>query len=217
MIADDSYLVREGIAAVVRESDELELVDAVADLPALVDAVDRLAPDAVVTDIRMPPTHTTEGIEAARAIRRSHPSTGVIVLSQYLQDDYAAELLQDGADGLGYLLKERIGDPGELVRAVQAVCSGGSVLDPRVVEALMSLDRPDVPIALAELTPREREVLAAMAEGRNNAAIAARLCLSERAIEKYISTIFQKLPVVDESEVNRRVMAVLTYLRASSG
>jgi DNA-binding NarL/FixJ family response regulator len=217
IIADDSYLVREGIAAVVRESDALELLECVADFPTLLEAVDRLQPDVVVTDIRMPPTHTTEGIQAAHEIRASHPATGVVVLSQYLQDDYAAALLSRGAAGLAYLLKERVGDPDALVRAAEAVASGGSLLDPRVVEALMSPQRPDVPRELAQLTPREREVLAAMAEGSNNGAIAAKLFLSERAVEKHITAIFMKLGLTEEAEVHRRVMAVLAYLRATVG
>lgn len=215
VVADDSYIVREGIAALVAESDELELVGTADDYDSLIDAVERLAPDAVLTDIRMPPSHTTEGITAARHIRAHHPHTGVVVLSQHLRDEYAAELLKDGAAGLGYLLKERVGDLDELVRALQSVASGSSVLDPSVVEMLMNPQRPDVPPELAQLSPREREVLAAMAEGSNNSAISARLFLSERAVEKHISAIFVKLGLTEEAETHRRVKATLAYLRAT--
>ena len=217
VIADDSFIVREGVAALVEESPELRLAGTASDYVSLLSTVDELQPDAVLTDIRMPPTNTTEGIRAAREIRRRHPATGVVVLSQYLRDDYVAELLQDGAAGLGYLLKERISDIGELVRALEAVAGGGSVLDPRVIETLMNPQRPDVPPELAKLSPREREVLSVMAEGANNARIAARLFLSERAVEKHISAIFVKLGLTEEAETHRRVMAVLAYLRATGG
>ena len=216
VLADDSFIVRQGIAALVEERDELELVGTAEDQAQLLALVDELRPDAVLTDIRMPPTHTTEGIEAARRIRKHHPETGVLVLSQYLRDEYAAALLSEGAAGLGYLLKERISDLDELVRALQTVATGGSVLDPEVVERLMNPQRPDVPPELAKLSPREREVLAAMAEGANNAAISARLFLSDRAVEKHISAIFVKLGLTEEAEGHRRVMAVLAYLRATS-
>ena len=215
VIADDSFIVREGVAALVEESPELQLAGTASDYDSLLATVSELMPDAVLTDIRMPPTNTTEGIRAAREIRRRHPSIGVVVLSQYLRDEYVAELLQDGAAGLGYLLKERISDIDELVRALEAVASGGSVLDPRVVETLMNPQRPDVPPELAALSPREREVLSVMAEGANNATIASRLFLSDRAVEKHISAIFMKLHLTEEAETHRRVMAVLKYLRAT--
>jgi DNA-binding NarL/FixJ family response regulator len=170
-------------------------------------------PDVVLTDIRMPPTHTTEGIDAARRIRSTHPGTGVVVLSQYIEEDYVFELLADGVAGMGYLLKERVTDLDELVRALREVARGGSVLDPMVVEALLARRRDDGP--LRGLTDREREVLREMATGRNNAAIAKALFMSDRAVEKHIGSLFQKLGLVDEHEVSRRVMAVLTYVKAT--
>jgi len=168
----------------------------------------------VLTDIRMPPTHTKEGIEAAKRIRAEHPGVGVVVLSQYVEEDYAFELLVDGVTGLGYLLKERVGDVAELVRALREVSRGGSVLDPQVVEALVARTRTsDGPIL--GLTDREREVLQEMATGRNNATIASTLFMSERAVEKHIGAVFQKLGLTDEHLSNRRVMAVLAFLEAS--
>ncbi len=214
VVADDNYLVREGLAALLAEVEEIEVVAMAADPPSLLDAVEETSPDAVLTDIRMPPTFTNEGIEAAKRIRAEHPGVGVVVLSQYVEEDYAFELLVDGVTGLGYLLKERVSDVDELVRALREVSKGGSVLDPKVVEALVArkgaLDGP-----LAGLTDREREVLQAMATGRNNATIATTLFMSERAVEKHIGAVFQKLGLVDEQATNRRVMAVLAYLEAS--
>jgi DNA-binding NarL/FixJ family response regulator len=213
VFADDHYLVREGVSALLAEVDSIELVAVVADPQALIGAVAATSPDSVLTDIRMPPTHTTEGIEAAKRIRAEHPGVGVVVLSQYVEEDYAFELLAGGADGMGYLLKERVNDVEELVRALHEVARGGSVLDPKVVEALLARRANDGP--LLGLTEREREVLEVMATGRNNATIAKTLFMSDRAVEKHIGSVFQKLGLVDEQVVNRRVMAVLAYLEAS--
>lgn len=213
VFADDDYLVREGTAALLGQVEEVEIVEAVADLDALLAAVGRHEPDAVLTDIRMPPTKTTEGIQAALRIRREHPGTGVVVLSQYAEEEYAYELLKDGAEGLGYLLKERVADVEEIVRALRDVAAGGSVLDPKVVEGLVSRRDREAHSPLARLTDREREVLGLMAEGKNNATVAASLFLTERAVEKHINSLFHKLGLSEEPNVHRRVMAVLTFLR----
>jgi DNA-binding NarL/FixJ family response regulator len=213
VFAEDNYLVREGTSALLREVESVDLVDIVEDRPGLTEAVDEHKPDAVLTDIRMPPTHTNEGIEAAKEIRAAHPSTGVVVLSQYSEEEYAYELLKDGAAGLGYLLKERVGDVDELVRALREVAGGGSVLDPKVVEGLIARKRKVENSPLARLTEREREVLENMAQGKNNAGIAASLFLSERAVEKHINSLFHKLDLSEEPAVHRRVMAVLAFLR----
>jgi DNA-binding NarL/FixJ family response regulator len=213
VFAEDDYLVREGTAALLAEVHDVEVVAAVSDRDGLLDAVEEHRPDAVLTDIRMPPTKTTEGIDAARQIRADHPDTGVVVLSQYAEDDYAYELLKDGAEGLGYLLKERVADVEEIVRALRDVAAGGSVLDPRVVEGLVTRRDQEARSPLAHLTDREREVLSLMAEGKNNAAIAASLYLTERAVEKHINSLFHKLGLSEEPNVHRRVMAVLTFLR----
>lgn len=215
VFAEDNYLVREGTTALFREAEELDLVETVGDLPTLLTAVDKHKPDAVLTDIRMPPTHTTEGIDAANEIRTKYPKIGVLVLSQYVEDDYAHELLKDGAGGRGYLLKERIADVDELVRALREVSEGGSVLDPKVVESLVARRQHLADSPLARLTDREREVLEQMAQGKNNAAVAEGLFLSERAVEKHINSLFQKLDLSEEPSVHRRVMAVLKFLRQS--
>jgi DNA-binding NarL/FixJ family response regulator len=214
VFAEDNYLVREGTAALLQSSDQIELLGTVGDLPGLLEAVEELAPEAVLTDIRMPPTNTTEGIDAARRIRAEHPEIGVVVLSQYAEEEYAYELLKDGAAGLGYLLKERVADVSELVRALNEVARGGSVLDPKVVEALVAAKDRMAHSPLGQLTEREREVLEHMAQGKNNAAIARSLFLTERAVEKHINSLFHKLGLSDEPEVHRRVMAVLAFLRA---
>jgi DNA-binding NarL/FixJ family response regulator len=213
VFAEDDYLVREGTAALLAEVGDVEVVAAVADRDGLLAAVQEHGPDAVLTDIRMPPTKTTEGIDAARRIREEHPETGVVVLSQYAEEEYAYELLKDGAEGLGYLLKERVADVEEIVRALRDVAAGGSVLDPKVVEGLVARRDREARSPLANLTDREREVLSLMAEGKNNAAIAASLYLTERAVEKHINSLFHKLDLSEEPNVHRRVMAVLTFLR----
>lgn len=217
VFADDNYLVREGVAALLNETAEIELVAVVGDPQALLAAVAEHHPDAVLTDIRMPPTHTTEGIDAAKRIRAEHPDVGVVVLSQYVEEDYAFTLLEDGVAGLGYLLKERVSEIDELVRAVHEVARGGSALDPKVVEGLMARKAGESRSPLLGLTDKERSVLEVMATGRNNATIAKSLYMSERAVEKHIGSVFQKLGLVEEVEVNRRVMAVLAFVEATSG
>ena len=213
VFADDNYLVREGVSSLLAEVDGIDVVATAADLDSLVTAVAGNSPDAVLTDIRMPPTHTNEGVLAAKRIRADHPGIGVVVLSQYVEEDYAFELLSDGVAGMGYLLKERVSDLDELTRALHEVARGGSVLDPLAVEALLARRHSDGP--LLGLTEREREVLQEMATGRNNATIAKTLFMSSRAVEKHIGSVFQKLGLVDEQEVSRRVMAVLAYLESA--
>jgi DNA-binding NarL/FixJ family response regulator len=215
VLADDNFLVREGVAKLLAEVDELELVDSVGDPRDLLASVATHHPDAVLTDIRMPPTHTTEGIDAAKQIRTEYPEIGVVVLSQYVEEDYAFELLADGVAGLGYLLKERVSDIDELVRALQDVARGGSALDPKVVEGLMARRTAEADSPLRGLTEKEREVLEQMATGRTNATIARTLYMSERSVEKHISSVFLKLGLLDEGETNRRVSAVLTYIEAT--
>jgi DNA-binding NarL/FixJ family response regulator len=217
IFADDNYLVREGVAALLGHADGIELVATVADAAALHRAVTEHHPDAVLTDIRMPPSFTDEGIEAAKRIRAEHPSTGVVVLSQHVEEDYAFALLADGVAGLGYLLKERVSQVDELVRALQEVSRGGSALDPKVVEALMDRKTREASSPLLGLTPRELEVLQELATGRSNSATAKALFMSERAVEKHVGAVFQKLGMVNESEVNRRVSAVLAFLEVSGG
>ena len=213
VFADDNYLVREGVAALLSESVEIELLETVADAQALHRAVALNRPDAVLTDVRMPPTFTTEGIEAAKRIRSEFPGTGVVVLSQDVAPEDAMDLLADGVAGYGYLLKERVADGDELAEAIRRVAAGGSVIDPTVIEGLVAANR-SAPSDLDRLTPRELEVLAEMAQGKSNAAIAAALVLSERAVEKHTNSIFSKLGLSEEIDVNRRVKAVLLYLAA---
>jgi DNA-binding NarL/FixJ family response regulator len=213
VFAEDNYLVRQGVTSLLTEVEDIDVVAVASDLASLLESVAEASPDVVLTDIRMPPTHTNEGIQAARQIRSRHPGIGVVVLSQYVEEDYVFELLADGVAGLGYLLKERVTDLDELVRALTEVARGGSVLDPVVVETLIARRREHGP--LLGLTDREREVLHEMAAGRNNATIAKTLFMSDRAVEKQIGSLFQKLGLVDEHEVSRRVMAVLAYLKAT--
>ena len=210
-MAEDNYLVREGVVRLLGIEADLDVVAAYEDFDALIAGVDADPPDVVITDIRMPPTGTDEGVRAANLIRASHPEVGVVVLSQYVEPDYALALLEHGSDGRAYLLKERVSDVDVLRRAIEAVASGGSVIDPRVVEALVAARaRPQSPLDF--LTPRESEVLAEMALGRNNAGIGAALGLSERAVEKHINSLFAKLGVTSEPDVHRRVKAVLLHL-----
>lgn len=212
VVAEDHYLVREGVRRALELSEEIEFVAAVASGDELVDVVNRELPDAIVTDIRMPPTHSTEGIEAALALRAAHPSLGIVVLSQHNDPDYAMALFRDGTRGMAYLLKQRVGEPDELARAVREVVAGSSVVDPDVVQALVArTGRHDVS-PVSRLSPRERDVIARMAEGRTNAAIAASLHLSESSVEKYSTSIFAKLGLTEEPELHRRVAAVLAYL-----
>jgi DNA-binding NarL/FixJ family response regulator len=212
VFADDNYLLREGVRQLIETQADLQLAAVAVDFDSLMAAVEAQRPDVVITDIRMPPTGTDEGIRAAEQIRAHHPNIGVVVLSQYAEPEYALSLLEKGAAGRAYLLKERVSDIEQLVNAVREVAKGGSVIDAKVVEALVAArtHKPDSP--LRDLTPREQEVLAAMAEGKNNAAIAARLFLTERAVEKHINSIFSKLGVAEEKDVHRRVKATLLYL-----
>ncbi len=213
VFAEDNYLVREGTTALMAEIPEIEIVGTAATKDDLLAEVERLSPDVVLTDIRMPPTNTSEGIEAAREIRTRYPEIGVVVLSQFADEEYAYDLLKDGAAGLGYLLKERVADVEEVVRALTTVAKGGSVLDPKVVESLVAAKDRMAHSPLATLTDREREVLAHMAQGQNNSAIAKSLFLTERAVEKHINSLFHKLDLTEEPDVHRRVMAVLAFLR----
>ncbi len=217
VFADDNYLVRQGVAGVLAEAAEVELLESVSDLETLLAAVETHRPDAVLTDIRMPPSFTTEGIDAAKLIRKDFPKTGVVVLSQFVEEEYAFDLLSDGVAGLGYLLKERVTEVDDLVRALYDVARGGSVLDPRIVEALLARKSTETSSVLSVLTDRELEVLRELARGRSNAATAKALFMSERAVEKHIGSVFTKLGIVHESDVNRRVMAVLAFLEATGG
>ena len=217
VIAEDHYLVREGTRRLLESSGEVQVVAAVGDADAVVEAVERLVPDAAVVDIRMPPTHKKEGIEAALRIRREHPDVGILVLSQHADSLYAFELFQAGTAGLAYLLKDRVGDLDELVRALEAVTTGGSVIDPIVVEGLLARQSRLSGSQIGWLTDREKDVLREMAQGKSNAAIADTLFVSQSAVEKHINSIFAKLSLSPgETDVHRRVAAVLAYLRTSS-
>lgn len=213
VIAEDNYLVREGTRRLLEDSGEVQVLAAVGSASELIDAVDRLLPHAVLTDIRMPPGHDMDGIEAARVIRARHPLIGVVVLSQHADEAYAFQLLRDGTAGLAYLLKERVGDLDELLRALRETIAGRSVIDPAVVEALLASRARLAHSPLATLTPREADVLREMAQGKTNAAIAASLSVSESAVEKYANAIFSKLGLSEEPQVHRRVAAVLAFLR----
>ncbi|MFJ6673061.1 response regulator [Actinosynnema sp. NPDC091369] len=210
VIAEDSTLLREGLARLLAEA-AFEVVAAVEDAPSLVAAVDGHRPDVAIVDIRMPPTHTDEGLRAAVALRRQYPATGVLVLSQYVRVSYATELLDAGADGVGYLLKDRVSDLAEFTAAIRRVGSGGSAFDPDVVSRLLVRRRDD---SDDRLTERERAVLALMAEGRTNQAIAQRLFIAERTVEKHCTSIFTKLNLSASPHDHRRVLAVLRYLNA---
>jgi len=212
VLAEDHYLVREGVKQLIETQPDLEVVATCTDLESLLGAVEAHQPDVVLTDIRMPPSGTDEGIRAAEQLREKHPRTGVVVLSQYADPDYALMLLKKGAAGRAYLLKERVSDIEQLVTAIKEVAHGGSVIDPKVVEALVAARSRKPQSPLHDLTPREHEVLAAMAEGKNNAAIASRLFLTERAVEKHINSIFSKLGLAEEKDVHRRVKAALLFL-----
>jgi DNA-binding NarL/FixJ family response regulator len=215
VIAEDHYLFREGTRQLLEASGRVNVTATVGDAEALLATVERLGPDAVIVDIRLPPGHTTEGIDAARRIRAAHPNTGVVVLSQYANALYAFELFRDGTAGLAYLLKDRVGDVDELVGAVQAVTHGGSVIDPEVVEGLLSRRSASTRPGLEDLTEREHEVLAEMAQGKSNAAIAVGLGISDSAVEKHISALMAKLSLdPEDATVNRRVAAVLAFLRS---
>jgi DNA-binding NarL/FixJ family response regulator len=215
-LADDHYLVREGVRRLLETDAEIEVVAACGDLQSLLAAVDELQPNVVVTDIRMPPTGLDEGIQAAERLRETHPEIGVVVLSQYGEPGYAVALLEGGTARRAYLLKERVDDLGQLVAAIRAVADGGSMIDPKVVEGLVAEKARIEDSPLSELTPRERDVLREMAEGKNNAAIAQTLFLTEHSVEKVIHSIFQKLGLSWEPSIHKRVKAVVFYLAASS-
>ncbi len=209
VIAEDLALLRDGLTRLLRDHG-LDVVAAVEDGDALVRAVEEHRPDVAVTDVRLPPGFTDEGLRAAIEARRRVPGTPVLVISQYVEQTYAVELLADGGTGVGYLLKDRVADPSEFVEAVRRVAGGGTAMDPEVVAQLVARRGPASP--LASLTPREREVLGLMAEGRSNAAIAETLVVTDGAVEKHISNIFGKLGLVQADGGHRRVLAVLTYL-----
>jgi DNA-binding NarL/FixJ family response regulator len=215
VLADDQYLVREGVRGLLESSNEVEVTAVCDDLDSLLAAVDVEPPDVVVTDIRMPPGDADEGIQAAMRLRESHPQVGVVVLSQYATPSYALALLEGGSEGRAYLLKERVKDLDQLVGAIRVVSEGGSVIDPKVVEALVAANTRAEGSPLNELTPRERDVLREMAEGKNNAAIAETLVLTERSVEKVIHSIFLKLGLTWEEAVHKRVKAVVLYLAES--
>jgi len=212
VLAEDNYLVREGTRRLLQDSGAVEVLAAVGTAEELHDAVRRISPDAVITDIRMPPGHHMEGIEAARAIRADHPDIGVVVLSQHTDQSYAFELLRDGAAGLAYLLKDRLGDVEDLVHALREVSAGGSVIDPVVIDALVARRARTASSPLTALTPRELDVLREMAQGRTNAGIEAALHLSASTVEKHVNAIFTKLQLTD-APVHRRVAAVLAFLK----
>ena len=217
VLAEDNYLVREGVRKLIETEPDLDIVGVCADYDALLATSEEQQPDVVVTDIRMPPTGTDEGIRAAAVLRERNPSTGVVVLSQYSEPAYALAFLDGGSRGRAYLLKERVSDIGQLASAIREVAQGGSVIDPVVVDSLVAARAkpPDSPIH--RLTPREREILSEMAQGKNNAAVAASLVLSERAVEKHINSIFSKLALSEEPDVHRRVKAVLLFLANQRG
>jgi DNA-binding NarL/FixJ family response regulator len=217
VLAEDNTLLREGISRLIEADAELDLVGVATDLPTLLALVDEHGPDVVVTDIRMPPTGTDEGIRAAAWLREHRPSIGVVVLSQYTAPQYAVALLEEGSAGRAYLLKERVAGADELTRAVRTVAAGGSVIDPQVVDLLVQARAKRRTSDLEWLTPRESEILSEMAQGKSNAAIAKALDVSERAVEKHSNSIFSKLGLSEEPDVNRRVKAVLVYLSAQPG
>ena len=210
VVAEDDLLTREGLRSLLSATDGIELVAVCADYDELMAAVAEHGPDVVLTDIRMPPTGTDEGVRASDELRRSHPATGVVVLSQYDDPEFALALLDRGSEGRAYLLKERMSDPEQLVAAIRAVAEGSSVIDPKVVDALVRGRNARSPLAV--LSPREREVLAEMAAGKDNTAIAGTLFLTVRAVEKNINSIFTKLDLAAEAEIHKRVKAVLVHL-----
>ena len=217
VLAEDNALLREGLVNLISLQKDLEVVGAAADYDALIALVDAETPDVVVTDIRMPPTGTDEGIRASTRLSETNPDIGVVVLSQFASPAYAVALLERGSAGRAYLLKERVSDVGQLVNAIREVAGGGSVIDPKVVEALVDGRSQRNNSGIGRLTPREREVIAEMAQGKSNGAIATALVLSERAVEKHINSIFSKLGLVEEPQLNRRVKAVLLHLSEGRG
>ena len=217
VIAEDQFLLREGTRRLLEEEPGITVVGEAIDYDSVLAETRRLEPDVVLMDIKMPPTHTLEGIRAAHVIKAERPETGVVVLSQHEDEGYVWALLEDGVAGLGYLHKLRVGDVDQLVRALREVAAGGSVVDPRILETLLDRRAKKPGSALSRLTPRELEVLAAMADGKSNSAIASELSIAVATVEKRISTIFSELGLREESDLNRRVAAVLIYLRESLG
>lgn len=217
VLAEDSYLVREGTRQLLETGNDVRVEAAVGSATELLTTVCEVEPDAVLTDVRMPPGNALDGIEAAKEIRRRHPGTGVVVLSQHADESYAMTLISEGAEGLGYLLKERVGNRAQLVDALRTTVAGGSVIDPVLVDAMFRRQRLGGRSPLDALTDRERTVLHEMATGSSNASIAKRLSLSQSSIEKHVNAIFAKLGLTQEVAVHRRVSAVVTYLRESQG
>jgi DNA-binding NarL/FixJ family response regulator len=216
VVAEDQYLVREGLRRLLETREDLEVASVCSDLDSLLETVEAEPPDVVVTDIRMPPGNTDEGIQAAARLRETNPEVGVVVLSQYAVPAYVLALMDRGCERRAYLLKERVNDLDQLVTAIHAVADGGSVFDPKVVEALVAENARSEASPLNELTPRERDVLREMAEGKNNAAIAEALVLTERSVEKVIHSIFLKLDLRWETTIHKRVKAVVLYLAESN-
>lgn len=217
VLAEDNALLREGISRLVEGQDDLELVGVASDLPELLELAEASSPDVVVTDIRMPPTGTDEGLRAAAWLREHHPSCGVVVLSQFTSPSYALALLEEGSARRAYLLKERVAGADELAHAIRVVAQGGSVIDPLVVDELVRARARRSTSDLSWLTPRETEILGEMAQGKSNSAIAEALGISERAVEKHSNAIFAKLGLTEERDANRRVKAVLVYLSEHDG
>ncbi len=212
LLGEDNFIAREGIVRVLESIDDVDLIDSCPDLPTLRVAVEASRPDVVLTDIRMPPTHTDEGIQLAGELRSSHPDVGVVVLSQHVEPLYATALFEQGSDGRAYLLKERLADREELLRALHEVANGRSVIDSRVVEELLGARQRRKASRLDNLTARELEILSLVAEGKSNSAIADSLVITKRAVERHINAIFWKLDLGDSEDVSRRVKAVLLYL-----
>lgn len=215
VLAEDNLLVRQGLLSLLATADGIELVTTCASLPELLDAVDRHDPDVVLTDIRMPPDHSDEGVRAAERLRRTHPDTGVVVISQFAEPEYVLAVLGEGTRGRGYIVKDRVDDLDLLLRAIRAVADGGSFIDDQVIEVLIASRSRLLDSPLNALSPREREVLSEIAAGLSNRAIAERLDVSRHAIEKHSNSIFSKLGLADDDDVNRRVKAVLLFLAGS--
>jgi DNA-binding NarL/FixJ family response regulator len=216
VVAEDSLIVREGLQQLLAASPSVQVVAAYSDVEEVLAAVERDRPDVILTDIRMPPSNTDEGVRLADHLRETRPSTGVLVLSQYAEPPYVLALLEHGSDRRGYLLKERLYDRGQLVSAIDTVARGGSVIDPKIVEVLVAAKSRADRSPLAYLTPRERDVLAEMAEGKSDAAIAESLVLTKRAVEKHINSIFTKLGLAASEDVSKRVKATLMFLADGS-
>jgi DNA-binding NarL/FixJ family response regulator len=217
VIGEDSFIVRQGLEKVLAANDEIDVVGAADSYEGALDAIERQRPDVLVTDIRMPPTFDDEGVRLAAHLRTTHPALGVVLLSQYTSPDFALRLFESGSDGRAYLLKEHVASQSQLAGAIMTVAAGGTVVDPVVVQTLVAGRAEKSDSRLSQLTPRERDVLALVAEGRSNPAIGSTLFLSKGAVEKHINSIFRKLNMPDESMVNRRVFAALVFLAEDAG